>query len=523
MSRVIFVYEGVDVIIQCTKDEKMKDICQRCANKIERNIYSLIFLYAGKQLNFNLSFNEQANNMDKKRNEMKILIYKDENNEYICPKCGERIKLNIKDDILSSVKNIKDAIDGIKLNIDNILKISLDNSVNVQIKNISLIINSLNGDIKKINEKINNLLNYNKETKNENDNLIKNENMNNYIIAEVNIKEEEEVNKNIRILNSYEEHIRENPYLKIENKHKNEDEIKNCEIEINEKLIPFNYFYQFKSKGKYTIKYSFNNNINNMGYMFIECSKLTSINLSNFNTNKVTNMSNLFSGCSSLTNINLSNIKTNNVTDMDFLFSRCSSLININLSNFNTSNVNKMRHMFYGCSSLTNINLSNFNTVNVTDMSFMFNGCSSLININLSNFNTNNVTNMWGMFQECSKLSNINLSNFNTKNVSDMRSLFSGCSSLININLSKFYTNKVTNMSGMFSDCSKLTKIDLSNFSTNNVTDMCFMFQSCSSLTNINLSKFNTNNAKIDYMFSGCLKLKKENIMTNDKKLLSTV
>ena len=49
------------------------------------------------------------------------------------------------------------------------------------------------------------------------------------------------------------------------------------------------------------------------------------------------------------------------------------------------------------------------------------------------------------------------------------------------------------------------------------------MFQSCSSLTNINLSKFNTNNAKIDYMFSGCLKLKKENIMTNDKKLLSTV
>ena len=168
MSRVIFVYEGVDVIIQCTKDEKMKDICQRCANKIERNIYSLIFLYAGKQLNFNLSFNEQANNMDKKRNEMKILIYKDENNEYICPKCGERIKLNIKDDILSSINNIKDVINGIKLSIDNIIRISKDNMINIQLKNVNyLILNTLKVDFKNINDKINNILS---------NNIIKNDN-----------------------------------------------------------------------------------------------------------------------------------------------------------------------------------------------------------------------------------------------------------------------------------------------------------------------------------------------------------
>jgi surface protein len=60
------------------------------------------------------------------------------------------------------------------------------------------------------------------------------------------------------------------------------------------------------------------------------------------------------------------------------MFYECSSLTNINLSNFNTQNVTNMSWMFGGCSSLTNINLSNFNTQNVTNMSLMFGGCSSL-------------------------------------------------------------------------------------------------------------------------------------------------
>ena len=78
MSKVIYNFGGIDVVIQCSKDEKMKDICQRYANKIQKNLNSLIFLYGGKQLNFNLSFKEQANGLDKERNEMKVLVYKNE-------------------------------------------------------------------------------------------------------------------------------------------------------------------------------------------------------------------------------------------------------------------------------------------------------------------------------------------------------------------------------------------------------------------------------------------------------------
>ena len=78
MSKVIFIFGGIEVIIQCTKEEKMKEICQRYVNKIEKNLNSLIFLYGGKQLNFNLSFKEQANGLDKERNEVKVLVYKNE-------------------------------------------------------------------------------------------------------------------------------------------------------------------------------------------------------------------------------------------------------------------------------------------------------------------------------------------------------------------------------------------------------------------------------------------------------------
>ena len=320
----------------------------------------------------------------------------------------------------------------------------------------------------------------------------------NYIIAEINI-EEKDVNKNIRIINSYDECMRlfpDSPKFRKDDRYRNEDEIKKCEIRINEELIPFNYEHKFNEKGKYIIKYLFKKNINNICLLFYRCSSLTKINLSNFNTNNLSNINGLFSGCSSLININLSNFNTNNVTDMTCLFRRCSSLTNIDLSNFKTNNFDGMYRMFSECSSLTNIDLSNFNTNNVIQMGCMFEGCSSLTNIDLSNFNTNNVIDMVGMFCRCSSLTNINLSNFKT--------------------------NKVTNMEGMFSECSSLTNIDLSNFNTNKVNDMVGMFCKCSSITNINLSNFNINNAtSMEGMFYGCKYLKNENIIIKNKKLFN--
>ena len=79
--------------------------------------------------------------------------------------------------------------------------------------------------------------------------IIKNiEENKNYILAIINIKEDD-INKNIRILNSFEEQKRINKCddEKDDYKYKNEREIKeNCIIKINNKIITFNYLYKFK-------------------------------------------------------------------------------------------------------------------------------------------------------------------------------------------------------------------------------------------------------------------------------------
>ena len=160
-ATVMFNFQGTDILIQCSKEDKMKDICQKFATKIGRNVNSFIFLYGGSNLNFQLSFKDQANIIDKERNEMKILVYKNESDELTCPKCGEKINLNIEkiNDIKSSIKNVDDNIKGAKIIIENVLKISLVDLVNVQLKSVNFIFNTLNEEIKKFNKKFDDLLN----------------------------------------------------------------------------------------------------------------------------------------------------------------------------------------------------------------------------------------------------------------------------------------------------------------------------------------------------------------------------
>ena len=76
----------------------------------------------------------------------------------------------------------------------------------------------------------------------------------------------------------------------------------------------------------------------------------------------------------------------------------------------------------------------------------------------------------------------------------------------------------------MFCGCSSLTNIDLSNFVTQNVTNLESMFDRCSFLRNINLSNFNTQNViNMRGMFYGCPSLKKQNVITNDEKILQEI
>ena len=71
-AKIIFILNEVITTMQCSKDDKIDDICRRYSLEINKNKDNLIFLYEGKKINSDLNFNEHANIIDKNNNEMKV-------------------------------------------------------------------------------------------------------------------------------------------------------------------------------------------------------------------------------------------------------------------------------------------------------------------------------------------------------------------------------------------------------------------------------------------------------------------
>ena len=145
MATIIFIFNGISTNIQCSKDQKMKDICDKYCNKINTNINTLIFLYGGNQLNLDKKYEDYT-----KENKITILVYKNENE--VCPKCGKLIDSKKLDNLILSNNNINSTLIGLKSQIDNIINDinsnKKKNEINNQLRNINLIINHIIEDIK---------------------------------------------------------------------------------------------------------------------------------------------------------------------------------------------------------------------------------------------------------------------------------------------------------------------------------------------------------------------------------------
>ena len=118
--------------------------------------------------------------------------------------------------------------------------------------------------------------------------------------------------------------------------------------------------------------------------MFTLCRKLTSIDLSGFDTSKVFNMGHMFECCNDLIELNLSGIDTSKVSDMGWMFSDCYELSTIDLSGFDTSNVECMHCMFWDCCNLTTIK-GIIDMKSCTDCAFMFKDCYKLRGVKIKN------------------------------------------------------------------------------------------------------------------------------------------
>ena len=242
--------------------------------------------------------------------------------------------------------------------------------------------------------------------------------------------------------------------------------------------------------------------------MFFGCYKLTTLDVSNWDTSHVTDMSGMFCDCKVLTTLDVSGWDTGEVTGMGIMFRNCGKLTTLDVSRWNTSKVTTMGDMFNTCRSITTLDVSAWNTSRVTNMNSMFYYCDHLATMDVSKWDTSKVTGMGSMFSTCRSITTLDVSAWNTSQVTNMNSMFYYCDRLATIDVSKWDTGKVTDMGQMFISCSSLTTLDISGWNTSRVTNMYRMFYNCSSLTALDIAGWNTSQVKyMKDVLSGCSSL----------------
>ena len=297
-------------------------------------------------------------------------------------------------------------------------------------------------------------------------------------------------------------------------------------------------------------------NVTNMRYMFYNCLKLTSLDVTHFNTAKVTDMGYMFYNCSSLTTIYASSkFVTPQVSKSFNMFYNCKKLkgeeeewtkgkatdktyakieggyfsriprvkyADGTLTFFLTSKETLGENEYElnsganppgwktHCKEITKVVFdTSFANAKPTSCYQWFSLCENLTQIEgIENLNTENVTSMRDMFNGCSSLTSLDLTNFNTAKVTDMKLLFANCSALESLDLSMFNTENVTSMPSMFNGATNLKTLNVSNFNTEKVNNMGHMFANCPNLTSLDLSSFNTKGVEyVDNIFKNCSNL----------------
>ncbi len=271
-------------------------------------------------------------------------------------------------------------------------------------------------------------------------------------------------------------------------------------------------FYRCRSLTSLDVSNFNTQNVKNMSLMFGNCFELTELDISNFNTSNVTNMSGMFSmepynnHTNKLVKLTLSPyiFITDKVTDMSKMFYYCDKLTSVDLSKFNTAKVKNMSNMFAYCKAMTRLDLSSFKTPAVTNMSSMFLSCTGLTELkwDTEKFVTTEVTNMSWMFADIS-LTSLHLSHFDTSKVKDMSSMFQS-SEMTELYLGEnFVTSAVTNMSQMFWKSNLSTIYAVKDFEVATGTNTEKMFENCTNLkggngTNYSYTHIDGTYARID-------------------------
>ena len=272
-------------------------------------------------------------------------------------------------------------------------------------------------------------------------------------------------------------------------------------------------------------------NVTSASGCFSGCSNLKSLDLRNWDTSKIENFTSIFQGCSNLEELlGYETMVTSSAKDIAGFFGDCSKLTNIDLSGWDTSNVINFTHMFYGL-RVNTINIKPLNFTSAEHIEGLFCGNPSLTSIEA---NTSQIIgtkekpiNIGQLFASATGIQNINLdflSGYFTNY--SYEGMFQGCSNVETIDLSTIKlisgTNHIGQFNNMFKDCTSLTTIigletlgeDINISDANNY--LAGMFEGCTSLETINMSNWQncTIGGSIGLMCLNCSSLKNANLQS---------
>lgn len=238
--------------------------------------------------------------------------------------------------------------------------------------------------------------------------------------------------------------------------------------------------------------------------MFANCSNLQTVNLDGVRVHEATNVSYMFNNCYELTTIIgiedlLAERSGNTPTNIEEMFSYCKKLSSLDLSKWNTKGITRLSSMFNYCESLTVINgIEDFKTDDVTAAYYMFQYCGIAGDIDLSGWNVSNIQSVDNFFSNAKNLVNVDLSGWNLasitiQNATGSASMFYNCTSLESVDVSGWTIGgeKFSSLYSMFYNCGNLKSINMSNWTvlpTSNLSVAGSLFYNCSSLTTLDVS-----------------------------------
>lgn len=157
--------------------------------------------------------------------------------------------------------------------------------------------------------------------------------------------------------------------------------------------------------------------------LFEDCTNLATIDLSAATFASLTNARRMFYGLANLTSITFGNaLNLSNVLYMGGIdgsqetgtFMNCSKLTTIDLSSQTFASVQTMRGCFWGCTQLQSVNMSGGTFASLTDANQMFRVCTHLVSVDWSNATFASIESSSTAFYNCTALTTINVTKNST-------------------------------------------------------------------------------------------------------------